>query len=153
MLYQRIHTYNRIFVDFREEIVFLRGGNVHKFQHHTQPHTTQDKNDHLTVKWLIGTVNELKTELSEIQTTLNSTVILQNHEKVDKEITLLKSDVLNFNRELETARSKNVKYEAELLEVREELGSLRDHSRATAVMWGKNKNQVRLPFVPLLLKR
>ena len=107
-----------------------------------EPHTRQEKNDHLTVKWLSNAVAELKTELSEVQNTLNSTVILQNHEQVDTELSLLKSDVSNLNKELEVARKKNAKYEADLLSIREELASLKDHSRATAVMCGKTKNQV-----------
>lgn len=71
--------------------------------------SSQDKNDHLTVKWLTNTITELKTELAEVQTTLNATVILQNHEQVGTEIALLKSDVQSLNKELESARSKNAK--------------------------------------------
>lgn len=87
-------------------------------------------------------MNELKTEVSEIQTTLNSTIILQNHEEVYSELTLLRTDVSNLNKELEIARSKNVKYEAELLAIREEVSSLRDHCKTTAALCGKTKNQV-----------
>lgn len=129
----------------------LRSGNGHKVPHHIQRHGNEDKNDHLTVKWLTGSVAEIKTELSEIQATLNSTVILQNHEQVDSEMTLLKSDVQNLNKELEAARIKNAKYEAEILEIREEIGSLRDQSRATAVVCGKSKNQVSKKLLLFLL--
>ncbi|RZC42488.1 APG6 domain containing protein, partial [Asbolus verrucosus] len=130
--------------DVREEIRKLRlemeqiqSGSFHR----QEPHTRQEKNDHLTVKWLSNAVAELKTELSEVQNTLNSTVILQNHEQVDTELSLLKSDVSNLNKELEAVKKKNAKYEADLLTVRDELASLKDHSRATAVMCGKTKNQ------------
>ncbi|XP_068903607.1 protein scabrous [Tenebrio molitor] len=132
--------------DVREEMRKLRlemeqiqSGSFHR----QEPHTRQEKNDHLTVKWLSNAVAELKTELSEVQNTLNSTVILQNHEQVDTELSLLKSDVSNLNKELELARKKNAKYEADLLSIREELASLKDHSRAAAVMCGKTKNQLK----------
>lgn len=38
------------------------------------------------------------------------------------------------------------RYEADILEMREEIGLLKDQSRATAVMCGKSKNQVRCTF-------
>lgn len=131
---------------FRLEVQQLRQGNLHKLPHHG--HLTQEKNDHLTMKWLSNAVAEMKTEVAEIQTTLNSTVILQNHEEVYTELRLLRADASNLNKELEIARTKNAKYEAELMEVREEVGSLRDHCRATAAMCGKMKNQVRLLAFP-----
>lgn len=125
----------------------LRSGNplTNKPQNQELHSTSQEtKNDRLTMKWLSNTVAELKMELVEVQTTLNSTVILQNHEQVDTELSLLKSDVSNLNKELEIARKRNVKYEAELLETREELASLKDNARATAVVCGKTKNQVNI---------
>ncbi|KAK5642490.1 hypothetical protein RI129_008657 [Pyrocoelia pectoralis] len=125
----------------RLELEELRSGNVHKAPSHQ--YATKEKNEHLTVKWLSNAVTELKMEVSEIQTTLNSTVMLQNHEEVYGELSLLRTDVSNLNKELEISRSKNIKYESELLEVREDLASLRDHSRATAVMCGKTKNQLK----------
>ncbi|XP_031348512.1 protein scabrous [Photinus pyralis] len=125
----------------RLELEELRNGNVHKVPNHK--YATKEKNEHLTVKWLSNAVTELKMEVSEIQTTLNSTVMLQNREEVYGELTLLRTDVSNLNKELEISRSKNIKYESELLEVREDLASLRDHSRATAVMCGKTKNQLK----------
>lgn len=126
---------------FRLEVQQLRQGNPHKFPHHSG-HLTQEKNEHLTMKWLSNAVAEMKTEVAEIQHTLNSTAILQNREEVYGELTLLRTDASNLNKELEIARTKNVKYEAELMEIREEVGSLRDHCRATAVTCGKMKNQV-----------
>lgn len=130
----------------REEMGQLRSG-TNKPHQESQHLSSQEKNDRLTVKWLSNTVAELKTELLEVQTTLNSTVILQNHEQVDTELSLLKSDVSNLNKELEIARKKNVRYEAELLETREELASLKDNARATAVICGKTKNQVNIILV------
>lgn len=127
--------------NLRLEIEDLRKGNVHKNQ--IRQYGAQDKNERLTVKWLSNAVTELKTEVSEIQTTLNSTVILQNHEEVYGELSLLRTDVSNLNKELEISRNKNMKYEAELLELREDVASLRDHCKATAVMCGKTKNQLK----------
>ncbi|KAJ8964128.1 hypothetical protein NQ317_018149 [Molorchus minor] len=57
------------------EVEQLRSGKIPK------PHL--EKNDQLTVKWIFNTVEELKTEVTELQTTLNSSVILQNHERVE----------------------------------------------------------------------
>lgn len=105
---------NLYFSNFRSAIEQLQKGTatkstVVKKDQQLQQSSSQDKNDHLTVKWLTNTVTELKTELAEMQTTLNATVILQNHEQVGTEIALLKSDVQSLNKELESARSKNAK--------------------------------------------
>ncbi|KAF5296556.1 hypothetical protein FQA39_LY12474 [Lamprigera yunnana] len=127
--------------NLRLEVEELRKGSGHKIQHHQ--YAPQDKNEHLMVKWLSNTMTELKTEVSEIQTTLNSTIILQNHEEVFGELSLLRTDVSNLNKELEISKSTNIKYEAELLAVKEETASLRDYCRATAVMCGKTKNQLK----------
>ncbi|EFA00353.2 Protein scabrous-like Protein [Tribolium castaneum] len=130
--------------DVREELRRLRSemDQIQSGSFQGPPHSRQEKNDHLTVKWLSNAMAELKTELSEVQNTLNSTVILQNHEQVDTELSLLKSDVSNLNQELEMAKKKNAKYEADLMAMREELTSLKEHAKATAVMCAKNKNQV-----------
>lgn len=126
-----------VFCFSRNEIAEIRSGSLLE-----SPISRQEKNDRLTVKWLSNAVTELKTELSEVQNTLNSTVILQNHEQLDTELSLLKSDVSNLNKELEMAKRRNAKYEADLVAIREELDSLKDHTKATAVMCGKTKNQV-----------
>lgn len=124
----------------RFDIEQMRTGGLHKI--HKQHASQQDKNERLTLKWLSNGVSEIKTELAEVQATLNATVILQNHEQLDTDLSLLRTDVSNLNRELEIARNKNVKYEAELMAIREELNSVKDHSKATAVVCGKTKNQV-----------
>lgn len=139
---------NLYFFNFRIEIEQLRSGNFHKI-HHNQ-HTTQEKNDHLTVKWLSTSLSEIKIEMSELQNSLNSSTILQNHEVIDGELNLLKTDVINLNKELETSRNKNAKYEADLTAVKEELNFLKDSHRATAVICGKTKNQVSYTFYFIL---
>ncbi|KAJ8950648.1 hypothetical protein NQ318_010848 [Aromia moschata] len=119
--------------NLRLEVEQLRTGKVPK------PH--QDKNDRLTVKWIFNTVEELKTEVTELQSTLNSSVILQNHEHVETEFSLLKSDMGNLNSELENARKQNAKYEAELQIFREEFQSIKENWRSTAELCGMTKNQ------------
>ncbi|KAF5280570.1 hypothetical protein FQR65_LT00321 [Abscondita terminalis] len=126
----------------RSDVENLRIGDLHKNQ--ISQHPAQDKNQQLTIKWLSNAVVELKTELSEIQKTLNSTVILQNHEEVDGELNLLRTDVINLNKELEIAKTKNIKYEAELVEVKEDIASLKDYCKATSSMCGKTKNQLKV---------
>lgn len=108
----------------------------------TGNHNNQQRNDHLTVKWLSTAMSELKTELGEMQAMLNTTVLLQNREENDAEMSLLQTDVINLTKELELQRNQNTRYEAEMSELREELASLKDGTRATAVMCGKTKNQV-----------
>lgn len=122
----------------------MRSGNVHKV-HHSQHVGTQEKNDHLTVKWLSTSMTELKIEVQELQNSLNTSTVLENREVVEGELTLLKTDVINLSRELEATKNQNVRYEAELSAAKEELNSLRDSNRATAVSCGKTKNQVRNP--------
>lgn len=140
-------TKYKLLIYFRLEIEQLRG-NFRKPAHHQ--HATQEKNEHLTIKWLFNTITELKTEVSEIQTTLNTTAILQNHEGVDTELSLLKTDVSNLNNELKIAKNRNIKYEGQLLEIREELMSLKDQSKTTAVICGKTKNQV-IYFITIII--
>lgn len=102
-----------------------------------------EKNDILTIKWLYNTVEQLKTEVSEIQESLNSSKILEDHERAETKLTLLQSDMSNLNAELETARIRNAKYEAELQMLKEELEMAREKSRNTAEMCGKLKNQLK----------
>lgn len=111
-----------------------KGGHSHR--------ANEDKNDRVAVKWLSDTVNELKVELVEIQGALNATIILQNREQLDTDLSLLRADVANLNQELEAARNKNAKYEAEISAVRDELNSVKDHAKTTAIVCGKTKNQV-----------
>lgn len=98
------------------------------------------------MKWLYNTVNEVKTEIKDIQMALNSSVALQNREKTEVAINLLKSDVADMNIELENARRKNAKYEADIQIFGEEFRTIKDNLKNTAVMCGKTKNQVRKMF-------
>lgn len=109
-----INVYYIMYFLFRLELEQLQKGTTSKLSsvkkdQQLQQSSSQDKNDHLTVRWLTNTITELKTELAEVQTTLNATVILQNHEQVGTEIALLKSDVQSLNKELEGLRNKNAK--------------------------------------------
>lgn len=87
-------------------------------------------------------MEELKTEVTELQSTLNSSIILQNHEHVETEFSLLKSDITNLNNELKSAKKQNVRYEAKLQMFREEIDSMKENWKNTAIMCGKTKNQV-----------
>lgn len=108
--------------------------------------SNQEKNDRLTLKWLSTAVKEVKTELSEIQASLNSTAVLQSHETFSGEFELLRADVSNLNRELELSRQENAKYQAELSALRDEVNSLAENWRTMGVACGKIKNQVSVFF-------
>lgn len=123
------------FYFYRTEVTRLLNGK------YTKP--DQSKNDILTMKWLYNTVNEVKTEINEMQLALNSSVALQNHEKTEVTLNLLKSDVADINMELENARRKNAKYEADLNILDKEFNAVKDNLKNTAVMCGKTKNLVR----------
>lgn len=94
------------------------------------------------MKWLYNSINEVKAEINEMQTVLNSSVLLQNHEKTEETLNLLKSDVADINLELESSRRKNAKYEAELEILNGEFKTVKENLRGTAMMCGKTKNQV-----------
>lgn len=94
------------------------------------------------MKWLYNSVNEVKTEIQEIQLALNSSVTLENHEKTQVTLNLLKSDVADINIELENARNRNAKFEADLLVLGEEFGAIKEDLQSTSSMCGKTKNQV-----------
>lgn len=111
-------------------------------QHSQIQHNNQQKNDHLTIKWLSNAISEMKNEMSEIQVALNATVILQNKEQTVSEISLLHTDIANLNKELEREKNRNARHEAVINELRDEVMSLRDSVRASFVMSGKLKNQV-----------
>nr|XP_022907876.1 protein scabrous [Onthophagus taurus] len=125
----------------RLELEQLRSGH-HSNNGHNR-HQNEEKNDRVALKWLSDSVSELKLEVLEVQSALNATVILQNHEQLDSDLSLLQTDVINLNRELEVAKTKNFKYEAEIAAVREELNSVKDHAKATALVCGKTKNQMK----------
>ncbi|XP_056636562.1 protein scabrous [Diorhabda sublineata] len=126
-------------VEMRNQIKKLRS----TFQQNAGGSEKLEKNDILTIKWLYNSVEQLKTEVSEIQESLNSSKILENHERAETKLTLLRSDMSNLNAELETARIRNAKYEAELQMLKEELDMSREKSRNTAEMCGKLKNQLK----------
>lgn len=127
----------------RLDIEQLRPGNINSqaSSHHVQ-HNNQQKNDHLTIKWLSNAITELKNELSEIQVALNATVVLQNKEQTVSEFSLLHTDITNLNKELEREKNKNTHNEVVVNELRDEIKSLRDSVKASFVMNGKLKNQV-----------
>lgn len=126
-------------VEMKNQIKKLRS----TFQQTADGSDKIEKNDILTIKWLYNTVEQLKTEVSEIQESLNSSKILEDHERAETKLTLLQSDMSNLNAELETARIRNAKYEAELQMLKEELEMAREKSRNTAEMCGKLKNQLK----------
>lgn len=131
----------KFFISFRLEIEQLRTG--HKSSLHIpQQHNNQQKNDHLTLKWLSNAMSEMKNELAEIQLALNATIILQNKEETEVEMSLLRTDIANLNKDLEVERSRNARYEATMNELKEEILSLRDDVRSASVLGGKLKNQV-----------
>ncbi|XP_023029882.1 scabrous [Leptinotarsa decemlineata] len=127
-------------IDIRNEIKSLRS-EVKRVTSGKVPKPQTEKNDVITMKWLYNTMAELKTEVTELQNSLNSSVILENHERAETELTLLKSDVANINAELENERRKNAKSEADLQILNEEFKAAKDNWRSTAVMCGKMKNQ------------
>ncbi|CAH0549257.1 unnamed protein product [Brassicogethes aeneus] len=123
----------------RTEIDLLKSGsNTEEIQS-----ISQEKNDKLLVKWLTEAVKELKLELLEVQGTLNTTTILENHEVLDTDINLLKTNVDNLNKELEKSKNANIKNQAEILNLKEEISSLKENYKVTSVVCGKTKNQLK----------
>ncbi|KAG5885039.1 hypothetical protein JTB14_018635 [Gonioctena quinquepunctata] len=130
-------------LDLRNEVKKLRSEVQRLNSGKTFPKQQMDKNDVITVKWLYSTVAEVKTEVAEIQNSLNSSAVFQNHERTETQLTLLRSDVANLNAELENERRKNAKNEAELELLNGELRTARENWRGTAVVCGKMKNQLK----------
>ncbi|XP_072396424.1 protein scabrous [Diabrotica undecimpunctata] len=129
-------------VEMRNEIKKLR--TTLKQTTSTQPKMDKmEKNDILTIKWLYNAVEQLKTEVLEVQESLNSSKILENHEKAETKLTLLQSDMASLNAELDTAKIRNAKYEADMQILKEELRMAREKSRNTAEMCGRLKNQLK----------
>ncbi|KAL3285023.1 hypothetical protein HHI36_019151 [Cryptolaemus montrouzieri] len=125
----------------RRDVDSARFGTSEYIHPQSTSSSTEEKNERLTVKWLSNSVSELKTELGEVQAAVNSTKILQNHEQLDSELSLLRSDVTNLNRQLEMAKSKNEKFEATLQMLQEEMAVLKEFNKATATSCGKLKHQ------------
>lgn len=123
----------------RLEVEQLRSGKIHNF------HKPQyDKNDILTIKWLYNAVAEVKTEISEIQSTINSTLLLENNERIKTELNLLRSDISNLNEEQENNRRRFAKHDADFEIFKEEIKINKENWKNTAGNCGKIKNQVSL---------
>ncbi|KAH0998877.1 protein scabrous-like [Dendroctonus ponderosae] len=120
----------------KTEIDQLRTGTV-------APPTPQSKNEKLTVKWLSNTVQELRSEISELQNTLNSSILLQDHEVHQAQISLLQSDISSLSGELERFRTLNARKEADMRLLQEELNSLRSDWRSMAEVNGRLRNQLK----------
>uniref|UniRef100_A0AAR5PZT7 Fibrinogen C-terminal domain-containing protein n=1 Tax=Dendroctonus ponderosae TaxID=77166 RepID=A0AAR5PZT7_DENPD len=120
----------------KTEIDQLRTGTV-------APPTPQSKNEKLTVKWLSNTVQELRSEISELQNTLNSSILLQDHEVHQAQISLLQSDISSLSGELERFRTLNARKDADMRLLQEELNSLRSDWRSMAEVNGRLRNQLK----------
>lgn len=94
------------------------------------------------MKWLSNAVYEIKTEISELQSTVNSSVLLQDHEVHKSQMTLLQSDISSLNVELEEFRMLNAKNEAQMSIMKEEFNTLRNDWKSMALVNGKLRNQV-----------
>lgn len=140
----------------RSELEQLRGSKHHmnhKPQTNQQPSGNQERNDHLTLKWLSTAMTELRTEMAELQSILNTTVLIHDREETDVEVSLLRTEVANLGRELEHQRNKHARYEAAMGELKEEVASLKEGSKSTAIICGNTKNQVYLLILLFLLSR
>lgn len=119
---------------YRTEIIRLSNGKIPKAEHR--------KNDVLTMKWLYNSVNEVKTEINELQASTNSSALLEKQKNTEVTLNLLKSDIDDINMELENSRRNNAKYEAALDIMDQEFKALKENLKSTAAMCGKNKNLV-----------
>ncbi|CAG9770419.1 unnamed protein product [Ceutorhynchus assimilis] len=119
------------------EIEQLRTGTI------PAPTPTQTKNDKLTVKWLSNAVYEIRTEITELQSTINSSVLLEDHEVHKSQMNLLQSDISSLNVELDEFRMLNVKKEAEMTVMKQEFESLRRDWENMGMINGKLRNQIK----------
>lgn len=94
------------------------------------------------MKWLSNAIYEIKTEIGELQTTLNSSVLLQDHEVHESKMSLLQSDLSSLNVEMEKMKMENAKKDAEMSVLKEELNNLRNDWRTMAETNGVMRNQV-----------
>ncbi|XP_030760744.1 protein scabrous [Sitophilus oryzae] len=102
----------------------------------------QTKNDKLTLKWLSNALYEVKSEISELQTTLNGSVLLSDRERHESKMKLFKSDISNLNEELERMRVRNAQQEADLSILKMEVETLKGDLRSAAADNGQLKNEM-----------
>lgn len=95
-------------------------------------------------------MSELRTEFTEMQYSHNMSVMLDQRQQTQNELKMLRTDLMNMNKELEGVRTEQLKYEATLGQLMEEVTSLRDSERATAVICAKTKSQVTYIFLNFL---
>ncbi|CAH2006854.1 unnamed protein product [Acanthoscelides obtectus] len=98
----------------RSELHQLRQG-----QPASPPHL--DKNDALTIKWLSQALNEVRSELSELQVALNATAALRERESTRADLRLVRGEVKTVGVELERARRRVFEAEADRQTLRAEL--------------------------------
>ncbi|KAL1517246.1 hypothetical protein ABEB36_001035 [Hypothenemus hampei] len=125
----------------KEEIEQLRTYGSIPIPTSTTP--AQTKNEKLTMKWLSNVVYEMKSEIAELQETINSSVLLKDHQEHQAQMRLLQSDISSLNVELEQFRMLNAKKDAEMTLLKEEFNNLKTDWRIMAEINGKLRNQLK----------
>nr|CAI5849053.1 unnamed protein product [Callosobruchus analis] len=102
-----------------------------------------DKNDALTVKWLSQALNEVRTEMGELQMALNATAALRERESTRVELRLVRGEVKAIGAELDRARRRVLEAEADRQALRAELTAAQEGWRGTAlkslqIEWNQN---------------
>nr|CAH7724755.1 unnamed protein product [Callosobruchus chinensis] len=130
-------------VEMREELKKLRSEvrQLRQGQPLAAPHL--DKNDALTLKWLSQALNEVRTEMSELQMALNATAALRERESTRVELRLVRGEVKAVGAELDRARRRVLEAEADRQSLRAELTAAQEGWRGTAVACGKTTNQLK----------
>ena len=121
-------------------------GNTLNSKDDNNDNDNNDNNEEKQVEWMTVSINEIKKQLNEIQNTLNSTVIIQNHQEIDAELSVMRNDVSNLLRDFMGHRGSMASLEAKFSQLADELVSVRNDSRKTALLCGHVQNKVRFNY-------
>lgn len=92
------------------------------------------KNEELTVQWLANSITEIRSEISELAQSFNSTIELQQQQALSTDISIIQNDIVSLRHDLESFKGEFVKAGAKLATMSQDIDISRQLSHSTAAV-------------------
>ncbi|KAK6628700.1 hypothetical protein RUM43_002515 [Polyplax serrata] len=119
---------------YRREVQRLKGGK--------KPSLNEQKNDHITVQWMLTAISELRAELAEVSANYNSSAEIQQRQELASGLDLLRGDVASFRRDLEELRAEQQQTVVTLGQLKQDVETSMKDSQLAATTTTAAKAQV-----------